>query len=332
MTLNHSRKIIFWLGIIVVIYIFLFAIWHLDFSNNKKPEWGISFSQAYAEFLGLDWQRSYKNILQDLKPKYIRLSADWDKVEPEAGKFNFTDLDWQVAEAKKADAKVVMVIGARTPRWPECHFPVWQKDGVNQQDVFNLLTQEVNHYKGESSIYMWQVENEPLLNLFGECPRANRNLLKQEIALVRSLDSRPIMVTDSGELSLWLRSAGLGDYLGTTMYRRVWNPLVGYWSYRWLIPPAWYRLRASLNFLPASRLIVSELQAEPWLPSGSAWDVSLTEQQESFSVQHFKEYTDFAAEVGFSPVFLWGAEYWQWRRGQGDSSLWNFAQQLFLEY
>ncbi len=322
------------LVVIAVAYIFLFSIWRLDFSGGREPEWGISFSQAYAEFLGLDWRQAYGDLLKELHPKYVRLAADWDKVEPVQGQFDFKDLDWQVNEAKKAGAKIVLVIGARTPRWPECHTPGWvmnQELGIkNKELVIDLLTKTVEHFRNESAIWMWQVENEPLLNLFGECPRVSRSFLKEEVSLVRNLDARPIMVTDSGELSLWLRTARVGDYLGTTMYRKVWNRFVGYWRYDWLIPPAWYRLRAWASRVPPERLIISELQAEAWLPNGSAVNTSLAEQQYSFSVTDFMNHMSFARRVGASPVFLWGAEYWYWRKLEGDPLLWNYARQLFL--
>lgn len=315
------------------VYIVLFFIWRLDFSEGREPAWGISFSQSYAEFLGLDWRKTYGNILEELRPAYVRLAADWNKIEPSQGQFDFTDLDWQVAEAKKSGAKIVLVIGARTPRWPECHTPEWAVGnyelGIRNQVVTRLVEAEINHYKGEEAIWMWQVENEPLLNVFGECPAADLNFLKEEIALVRSLDTRPIMVTDSGELSLWLRAGQVGDYLGTTMYRKVWNRFLGYWHYDWLIPPAWYRLRQLANRLPENHLIVSELQAEPWLPNGNVVTTPFTDQLISFSVFDFTKNVKFARRVGASPVFLWGAEYWYWRNINGDPSLWDFAGQLF---
>lgn len=336
--LGIMNKGVKWLFGVSIIYIFLFAIWHLDFSNEREPEWGVSFSQAYAEFLGLDWRGSYQEILKELRPAYVRLAADWDKVEPQEGKFDFTDLDWQVSEAKKVGAKIVMVIGARTPRWPECHNPAWldydrtQNTKHRTQKIEELLRAEVEHFRNESAIVMWQVENEPLLNVFGKCPAADLKFLKKEISLVRSLDSRPILVTDSGELSLWLRAGKVGDYLGTTMYRKVWNRFLGYWRYDWLIPPAWYRFRALANRVPSDRLIVSELQTEAWLPNGNAVTTPLADQLKSFSINDFAEQVKFARRVGASPVFLWGTEYWYWRNLQGDPSLMNYARQLFPRF
>ena len=52
------------------------------FSFKKYPvEYGISFNKSHAESLGLDWQETYLAMLNDLKPKYIRISANWDEIE-----------------------------------------------------------------------------------------------------------------------------------------------------------------------------------------------------------------------------------------------------------
>ena len=42
--------------------------------------------------------------------------------------------------------------------------------------------------------------------------------LEKEVELVKKLDSNhPVVVSDSGEFSLWLRAAQLGDVVSTTM-------------------------------------------------------------------------------------------------------------------
>ena len=60
-----------------------------DFGKGKNPEIGVTFSKAYAESLGLDWQKTYLAIIDDLKVENIRLIAQWNEVEPEFNQFNF---------------------------------------------------------------------------------------------------------------------------------------------------------------------------------------------------------------------------------------------------
>jgi len=72
---------------------------------------------------------------------------------------------------------------------------------------FKVLDVAINRYKSKAVIKYWQVENEPFL-LFGICPTPDADLLDREIALVRKIDpTRKIIVTDSGELSLWIPTA-----------------------------------------------------------------------------------------------------------------------------
>ena len=86
-----------------------------------------------------------------------------------------------------------------------------------------MLEKTVNHFKDRSEIIYWQVENEPLLDIFGICPKSDIEFLQKEVDLVRSLDDRKIIITASGEASFWERESKISDIFGTTLYRTVWN-------------------------------------------------------------------------------------------------------------
>ncbi|MDP1709665.1 MAG: beta-galactosidase, partial [Candidatus Komeilibacteria bacterium] len=225
------------ISILVLGFVFLATmvfVWRYDFSRADRPMvFGVTFSAPQAEYLGLDWRAVYLDMLDNLKVKNLRLLAYWNQIEETPNQFNFIDLDWQVAEAVKNNAKIIMTIGRRLPHWPECHSPEWTKDlseKENQAEITAMIQAVVEHYKNQPGIVMWQVDNEPLVSWFGSCPEPDRDFVKKEIALVKSLDSRPVLITDSGELSSWVWAAHLGDYFGTTMYRVVWNKYIGYWS------------------------------------------------------------------------------------------------------
>ncbi len=325
------KKFIVILAILFIIAIIIF--WRLDFSEpSHSMVFGVTFSQPQAEYLGLDWQKTYLSILDDLKVKHLRLLAYWDQLEEEEGKFDFSDLDWQVAQARQRSAKIIMTIGRRLPHWPECHTPAWAanlSEKEQQEKILKMLETVVSHYKKQSGVIMWQVDNEPLINWFGQCPPADKEFTKQEIALVKNLDFRPVLITDSGELGWWRPAARLGDYFGTTMYRVVWNKYIGYWNYKYLFPPAFYQLKAWLAGVYAPGIIISELQAEPWLRE-SIEKIPLEEQQHSMDTQKFKEIISFARRTGFSQSYLWGVEYWYWlKEKKGDASLWEAARELW---
>lgn len=323
----------FLVGLLLAIIIAIGVLWFWDFGRKQTMGWGVTFSQIQTEYLKLDWQKTYLAILDDLQVKNLRLLAYWSEIEKEDGEFDFTDLDWQVQEAEKRGAKIIMGIGRRLPRWPECQAPDWTEDLTEteiQQKILTMLKKTVEHYKDYNNIIMWQVDNEPLVDWFGQCPLPDKNFIKQEIALVKSLDSRPVLITDSGELSFWREASKLGgDYFGTTMYRTVWNEVTGYLSYKYLIPPAFYNLKARLVGLNPSQIIVAELQTEAWLRDDIS-QISLEEQKKSMNVEKMEEAVSFVRRTGFGSAYLWGAEYWYWLKTEkNDDSLWWTAKQIF---
>lgn len=296
---------------------------------KKEVEFGVSFSPAQAEQFGLDWQETYLAILDDLGVKKLRLMAYWDKIEPEQGVYNFSDLDWQIKQATKRKAEIILVIGYRLPRWPECYIPSWAEH--KPEAVLSMLETVVKRYQNESAIKYWQVENEPFLWWFGECPKADAKLFDQEILLVRSLDSRPILLTDSGEYSLWLRMSKRADIFGTTMYRKSWLRYFGY--IRSPLPANIYRFRANLikAFFDLQDVIIVELQAEPWPPEyKDIIDLSLEEQEQAMNLDDFQDSIEYAQRAGFDKIYLWGVEWWFWLKQQGDDRIWNEARNLMI--
>ena len=330
------NKLIKIFGVISGILMITFAIMHkLDFGKDVDSEFGVTFSQKYAEELDLDWKEVYSASLEDLKIKKYRLSAYWDIMEPEKDKYDFSDLDWQIAQAEKNKAEVILAIGHRLPRWPECHWPKWiyqVEEKERQEELQELLELLVNRYKESESIVMWQVENEPFLKVFGECPRQNLNYLQDNIDLVKSLDDRSIVITESGELSTWIPGAKRADYVGTSMYRVVWNKAFGYFSYDWL-PASFYAIKARIvkKFFPVNDIFISEMQMEPWTPGMPLLKTSFEEQAKSMSLGRFRKNLAYAEKTGMTPVYLWGVEWWYWLKEQGDSSIWKEAKMIWEE-
>ncbi len=320
-------------SVFLLLFLILLFLYFYGDSSNKKIEYGVTFSQDQAKSLGLNWQEVYKALLTDLKVKRIRLSAYWDKTEPQKGVYDFSDLDFMLEEAKKQNAEVVLSVGRRLPRWPECHDPGWIKDlspEALQNDLLSFIETTVRRYQNNSAVTIWQVENEPFLGSFGICPKPNVNVLDSEIAMVKKLDpARPILISDSGELSLWLSAGKRGDMFGTTMYRYVYNDSFNmYWvSY---VPYWTYRVRAGFLRLLYGRtqVVIIELQSEPWTTKGIV-NTSLEEQFKTMSFEKFANMLSIAKATGFSPQYLWGVEWWYWMKGQGHGEYWDKAKTLF---
>jgi hypothetical protein len=146
--------------------------------------------------------------------------------------------------------------------------------------------------------------------------------------LVKSLDAtRPVQVTDSGELSTWLRTASLGDQLGISMYRLVWNKYLG--ELYWPVTPMYYTERLDAISPVVKKVVVSELQAEPWFRKG-VFDTPLAEQFDTMDTSRLTENVNFAEHVGVSEIYLWGGEWWYWlKTTQNHPEFWDLARKLY---
>lgn len=289
---------------------------------------GVTFSQKYAEELGLDWRETYTSMLDDLGVRRLRIPVYWDRAETSRGIYDWSEVDWMLDEAGKRGAKVILVLGRKVPRWPECHEPGWVKSegqAAQDRDLMDFLADEVAHFKDSSVVTVWQVENEPLF-MFGECPKPDRKLLKREVDLVKSLDSRPVMLTDSGELSTWLRTATLSDRLGISMYRLVWSRELGFLY--WPLSPRYYSERIDVIKSLVDDVIISELQAEPWF-SKPVDQTPLEDQYETMDIARLRNNVDFAKRTGASEIYLWGVEWWYWMDRHGDARFIDEAKIIF---
>lgn len=318
-------KIIIW---IILFFLLIFILlWAFSF-KRYDVDFGISFSKEYTESLGLDWRETYDAIFKDLKPHYIRLSVPWSMVEEVRDEYNFDDIDYQMNIAKQNDTKVVLTLGQKIPRWPECYIPDWTYSMSSQskdQKLLDYIKTTVERYQNYPNLEYWQVENEPFIPFkFGECTFFNEKIVSEEVSLVRSLDpDRKVIVTDSGELSSWHKASLTGDILGTTLYRTVQNPL-GFTIRYVLLPPAFYTFRARLWNNSYENFFVSELQAEPWFTNSNPTNTPVMIQEKTGSLKQMKKNIEYSHYVGASRVYLWGVEWWYWMKTtQNDSSYWD---------
>ncbi len=262
-------KVILYIAIGILVTI-CFSVWILA----QKPEpaqinYGMSFNTMYARELGLDWRETYDAIIDDLQVRKLRLAAHWPMVEPINNVYSFEEIDYQVKRAEEVGANVILAVGRRLPRWPECHVPEWAKSLTEierQAAQIRYMTEVVERYKNSPAIVMWQVENEPFLKVFAfdHCGELDVDFLDREIELVRKLDpTRQILVTDSGNLGTWVDAYSRGDVFGTSVYVHFWNPELGQFK---TVLPAWaYRVKDNLlgAFYGEKSTMLIELSAEP---------------------------------------------------------------------
>ena len=329
------NKTVLTLGIILIVIGTLFILFRLDFSQ-ADTKWGVTFSPYYAEKeLGLNWRETYSAILDDLQVDHIRLSAYWDETQPEPDKYKFSDLDWQIDEAGKRDIDIILAVGRRLPRWPECHSPRWL-NGLTPDEIYSrqieFVKTVIGRYDRNKNIKVWQIENEPYLGIFGECPEFSQKLFSEEIASARELSQKPILITDSGELSTWVKAAKAGgDILGTTLYRTVHSKQLGYWHYP--LPPLFYIFKSwwIRTLFDVDKVIIAELQTESWhTDKNNLMEMTQTEHDRSLSIKKMADNIKFAKRTGMPEVYLWGAEWWYFmKENQNQPGYWEEAKKLW---
>lgn len=301
------------------------AVWAMP---SAEPRFGVSFSTKFAWELGLDVDEAFWEIVNNLNVRAIRLPMYWDDIQPEFETWNWWPYDHLVQMADEKGVALTLAIGMKTPRWPECHIPKWAQaisSDTGFERVRNAYIEAViRRYDGHPSIERYQIENEPLFP-FGDCPPPDLRGLEREIATVRALTDKPIQTTVSGEFEPWSRAAPLVDVLGVSMYRISWNDLYGYSRYP--IPAVFYKLRALATSRHVQRIVISELQAEPWFLGPPTADDARWAR--AFTKEDLADQVRFARRTGLPEAYLWGVEWWYYLRGQGYPELWEAGRELF---
>lgn len=332
--ISRHRRWFYWTGGVLLALVLLVA------ALAWKPvpaeiQYGMSFNTLYARELGLDWRETYDALLDDLGVRQLRLAAHWPMVEPQAGTYNFTELDYQIDRAEAVGAEVVLAVGRRLPRWPECHVPSWARElsQTEQQEALTAyITEVIERYSDREHITYWQVENEPFLEVFAfeHCGPLDEDFPYQEIDLVRSLDdTRPILVTDSGNLGLWAGAYQAGDAFGTSVYRHFWTPELG--QFQSYLPAWFYRAKDNLMRLRygAQETMLIELAAEPWLTEPIT-DVPVTVQLSRMDLSMIQDTVQYATRTRYEKQYLWGGEWWYWLKTKHDRpAIWDWATTLY---
>lgn len=319
---------------LVVGFFTLYALYRVPMPASR--EFGVSFNTFYAGELGLPWLEVYTAILDDLKVRHLRLAAHWPMIEPTRDTWNFAELDTQMQMAQQRNAGVVLAVGRRLPRWPECHIPLWAQDvdwDTQKEELRVYIRAVVERYKDNPALKYWQVENEPFLGVYAnaECGALDTAFLDEEIALVKELDPHhPVLVTDSGNLGTWYGAYRRGDVFGTSVYVHLYNEATG--PVETILPPETYAVKRALMGLifGTKESLLIELSVEPWLSAPIA-STSVATQLERMGIDQFDEILSYAERTRFDTQYLWGAEWWYWLTKQGHPEYWERARKLYHE-
>lgn len=314
---------------------YLTAQWY-NHSNRSEPyKIGATFIASYAEFYGLDPQETFVALTDDLGFEHLRLVSYWNVHEPEPNEYDFSELDWQFELAEERDVQLSLAIGLRQPRWPECHVPDWAQDVPKDEwypELKEYMEIVVNRYKDSPALASYQLENEFLLEVFGECPDHDRERLIDEFYFVRELDpDTPIIVSRSNNATpSWPVGEPRADIVGASIYKRVWDRTLTKRYFEYPFPAWFYGFLAGGTKLTTDReTVIHELQGEPWLPDGySMLDASTDELYKSMSPDMLRDRFSYGRETGIKSLDMWGVEWWYYRKvSQGDDSFWEIARE-----
>ncbi len=285
---------------------------------------GVSFSIKQCRSFGLEWKPVMRALITDMGVRRFRLMSYWNEHEKQQGQFDFKILDEQIALIAKHGGEVTLCLGARQPRWPENHWPEWAwKLPKEERSValFSYLEAVVNRYKDNPAITSYQLENEALLQQFGERAEVDKERLLTEYQFVKKLDPKtPIIMTTSTSWGIPVRQP-IPDAVGFSYYQVLYRD--GKYTLSFHRP--WVdRLRAcAIKLLHQKPSFIHELQAEPWGPK-NIWEMDLEEQFKSMSLEQVKENIRQAKATGLYPIDLWGAEWWYWLKTKhNEPSFWN---------
>jgi hypothetical protein len=310
--------------------------------SGERVRIGITFSPHRAAARGLDWRSAFRRLI-DLPLQPLRLASPGLRVPST----RFDDLDWQLSLAAERGKEVLLTVGMKAPGWPEFHLPdrleSYAPPGVDvaaSNHTLAKLTLEMLHatverYRTHQAVVAWQVENEPL-NPSGPLRWwIGPEFLRREIAIVRALDSRPLVVNVFAHFNRRLDAASRrpgvdqppaaealsmlisGDVLGLDVYRRIGTrrlglPVVTSAARDWCTDARRWRERALGIGVQAW---VVEAQAEPWEPPGGN-----PGRPRTCRPHHLAATVAELVRGGFDTILLWGAEHWLAREAAGDRS------------
>jgi hypothetical protein len=207
----------------------------LSIEPRGSTQLGISFRPPQIDALGLDARATLQTLLE-YPFQLIRLGAYWNRIEPEPGRFNTEELDWQIDAAEQVGKGIILCVGPlKTFSYPEFFVPrhrlgqPFPEHTLVKPSAYSSLlaaatefiARLVERYKQRQGIVAWQVEHEAVDPLGVEHSwRLDVSFVEQEVEALRKADStRPVMMNGflptslPVRLSQWWRTRDQGDSL-----------------------------------------------------------------------------------------------------------------------
>ncbi len=334
---SFARKLMLWILVAIMLIVgsmYGIALWYIASTQDQPTKVGVTFVARYARYFDLNPEETMQAMIDDLGVRQFRLVSYWDEHEHENDKYDFRDLDWQFKKAEESGSKVSLALGLRQPRWPECHMPDWAEYMTMpewKEELKEYMGVVIDRYKDSPALESYQLENEFFLKVFGICPDHTRERLIEEYEFVKQRDPHhPVIVSRSNNAVGFPVNQPRPDEFGISVYKRVWDKTVTkrYFEYPF---PAWFYgfLAGGGKILTGKDMIIHELQAEPWVPEGyNLSKTSVEEQDKSMNADRLKDRFEYGRATGMKEMYLWGAEWWYWRKVKlNEPTVWEAAKE-----
>jgi len=320
--------------------------------SNFRPMYGVSYSFEQAYWYGLDPREDFIKMLDEFKFDWVRLPFFWDQMVDENGNLKIENLKFAIEEADKRGVKVIIALGAKTPYFPEYH---WPKEVASQvkfgekitvdhpvaKDILAIDRKVVEELATFDNIAYWQVENELLIGNVNKW-KIEQNLIVAEVETVRRSDllKRPIILNhaatgfydkswqellpilkegDVFAVNAFFKTKG-ADLISAKIFGReihiLWPDHLVWPVQSWLwFSPNFESIKTKVESKGA-KFWVLEMQAEPYIKKLSQANDPIL----SFSADDIRKADSFLRSYKIESIGLWGIHFWQYQEKNGDPS------------
>jgi len=276
--------------------------------------------------------------------KFVRLSVQWDEVEPAQGAYDFALIEalLKVTAANGATANVS--IGMKAQRHPEFYIPGWALVGTRLTDgdvvsddpvlrarALEMARTVVARLSSSSAVDSWAAENEPYIFSHRTFEYAlSREYVAELAEVIRANDpqGRPVAINHAQHFVMdrrWKDALEDGDVLAQSMYPFRNMEVLGFefvvniMEIGPLMPNYAHQAREARE--AGKQFWVTELQAEPWTDYDSRL-ISPEAPSANLSPEKVARTVEYARKSGAERVYLWGAEWWLYQDEKFGDGRW----------
>ena len=279
----------------------------------------------------------------------VRLSLQWDEIEPREGEFDFSVPDALIASAGRNNATVMLSVGMKAQRHPEYYIPAWATQGLTladgavisderllRQRVLAMIAAAVRHYADSPVIDSWGAENEAYIASHrSDRWSLGRDYVAEVVRAIHANDplDRPVSINHAQHFVMdqrWRDALADSDILSQSMYPsrngRVFGVKViaNIMEIGPLMPNYAYQARLARGM--GKQFWVTELQGEPWTEVDSRL-ITPENPSDNLSPEGLKANVRYARRTGAERIYLWGAEWWLYQQALDDMSWLNAVRE-----